>query len=168
MKLEEWIAATGNVVSDHSSGAKHLPFDDYRDLWHLEDWKVSSVVAGTIWLVRAPQPQHDSGDYWQAVEDLAEQIVEELNDAEEEDRNELLHRLLHENTDQHDYVINDELQLHVLRHSKHPCAALFNGTLGHSYQSTDDFPFAVFAGDAFEADVLAKVKELLDENRTPT
>ena len=164
MKLAEWIAATGNLVFDHSSGAKHLPFDHYPDLWHLEDWKVSSVVAGTIWLVRAPQPQHDRDDYWQAVEDLAEQIVEELNDAEEEDRDELLHRLLHESTDQHQYVINYDLQLHVLRHSKNPCAALFNGTLvGHSYMTTDEFPFAVFAGDAFEADVSAKVKELLED-----
>lgn len=55
------------------------------------------------------------------------------------------------------------LQLHVLRHSKHPCAALFNGTLGSSYQSTDDFPFADFAADAFEADVSEKVKELLED-----
>lgn len=163
MKLEEWVAATGNMVCDHSSGAKHLPFDDYPDLWHLEDWKVSSVVAGTIWLARAPQRQHDSEDYWQAVEDLAEQIVEELNDAEEEDRNELFHRLLHENTDQHQYVINDDLQLHTLRHSKNPCAALFNGTLSGGYQSTDDFPFAAFAGDAFEADVSEKVAELLED-----
>ena len=109
------------------------------------------------------QAQQDSDNYWKAVADLAEQIVEELDEAEGGDRDELLHRLLHENTDQHDYVINDELQLHVLRHSKHPCAALFNGTLGHSYQSTDDFPFAAFAGDAFEADVSEKVNELLED-----
>lgn len=163
MKLAEWIEATGNHVFDHSSGAKHLPFDDYPDLWHLEDWKVSSVVAGTIWLARAPQRQHDSDDYWHAVEELAEQIVEELNDAEEEDRSELLHRLLHENTDQHQYIINDDLQLHVLRHSKHPCAALFNGTLGNSYQSNDDFPFAAFAAASLEADVSEKVTELLGD-----
>ena len=114
------------------------------------------------------QAQQDSDNYWQAVEDVAERIVEELNEADEDDRNELLHQLLHENTDQHEYVINDELQLHVLRHSKHPCAALFNGTLGHSYQSTDDFPFATFAGDAFEADVAEKVNESLAEKTTPT
>ena len=58
-------------------------------------------------------------------------------------------------------VINDELQIHTLRHSKHPCAALFNGTLGHGHQSTDDFPFAAFAGDAFEADVSEKISEIL-------
>lgn len=109
------------------------------------------------------QAKNDRDNYWQAVEDLAEQIVDELDEAEGDDeRNESLHRLLHENTDQHDYVINDDLQLHVLRHSKHPCAALFNGTLGHSYQSTDDFPFAAFAADAFEADVAEMVKKLLD------
>jgi len=113
------------------------------------------------------QAQQDSDNYWQAVEDVAEQIVEELDQVEPDERDELLHRLLHESTDQHDYVINDELQLNTLRHSKHPCAALFNGTLSGGYQSTDDFPFAALAGDAFEADVSAKVKELLDENRTP-
>ena len=59
--------------------------------------------------------------------------------------------------------INDELKLHTLRYSKHPCAALFNGTLSSGYQSTDDFPFAAFAGDAFETDVSAKVKELLSD-----
>lgn len=64
-------------------------------------------------------------------------------------------------------MINDDLQLQVLRYSKHPCAALFNGTLNGGYQSTDEFPFAAFAADAFEADVSEKVTELLDENRTP-
>jgi hypothetical protein len=109
------------------------------------------------------QSQQDKQDYWQAVEDVANQIVEELNDAEDDDRNELLHRLLHENTDQHEYVINDVLQLHVLQFSKHPCAALFNGTIGSSHQSTDDFPFSAFAGDAFETDVAVKVSELLSD-----
>jgi predicted transcriptional regulator len=107
--------------------------------------------------------QQDSDNYWQAVEDIAERIVEELNADDGEDRNDSLHRLLHENTDQHEYVISDDLQLHVLRHSKHACAALFNGTLSGGYQSTDDFPFAAFAADAFEADVAEKVKELLGE-----
>lgn len=39
------------------------------------------------------QAQQDSANYWQGVEVVAEQIVEELNDADEDDdRNELLHR----------------------------------------------------------------------------
>lgn len=109
------------------------------------------------------QIQQDSDNYWQAVEDLAEQIIEELNDSDDEDRNELLHRLLHESTDQHGYVISDDLQIHVLQHSRHPCAALFNGTLGGGYQSTDQFPFSAFAGDAFEADVAVRVSEMLGE-----
>ena len=160
MKLEEWIAATGSVVSDHPSRAKHLASIEDHDMWHLDDWKVSSVVAGTIWLVRAPKPQTDSEDYRQAVEDVAEQIVEELN-SEDGNRDELKHRLLHENTDQHDYVINDDLQLQTLRHSNYPCAALFNGTLSGGYMSNDEFPFASFAADAFEADVSERVTELL-------
>ena len=105
--------------------------------------------------------QHD--DYWQAVTDVAENVVAEFRDTDDdEDRDELLTRLVHESTDQHDYVIFNELQVHTLQHSKHPCAALFNGTLvGHSYRPGDSFPFAGFAADAFEMDVTSKVKELL-------
>lgn len=104
--------------------------------------------------------QHD--DYWLAVTDVAEGIVAELQNTDDEDRNELLTRLVHEAIDQHDYVIRDDLQIQTLQHSQHPCAALFNGTLlGHRYCSGDSFPFAAFAADAFGADVTSKVKLLL-------
>ncbi|NLS97539.1 MAG: hypothetical protein GXX96_35820 [Planctomycetaceae bacterium] len=107
--------------------------------------------------------EHDN--YWQAVTDVAEGIVAELQDTDDEDdedRDELLTRLVHESTDQHDYVIFNELQVYTLQHSKHPCAALFNGTLlGSRYRPGDSFPFAAFAADAFEMDVTQKVKELL-------
>lgn len=107
--------------------------------------------------------EHD--DYWQAVADVAENVVAELNDADpDEDRDELLTRLVHERTDQHDYVIRDDLQIHTLQHSQQPCAALFNGTvLGSDYRPGDSFPFAAFAADAFEMDVTAKVKLLLEQ-----
>lgn len=108
--------------------------------------------------------EHDN--YWQAVQDVAENVAAELADADpEEDRDELLSRLIHERTDQHDYVIRDDLQIHTLQYSQHPCAALFNGTmLGSQYQPGDNFPFADFAADAFEADVIQKTKLLLDED----
>ena len=111
--------------------------------------------------------QHD--DYWLAVTDVAENIVAELQDTDE-DRDEALTRLVHDAIDQHDYVIQDDLQIQTLQQSQHPCAALFNGTLvGHSYQPGDNFPFAAFAGDAFEADVASKVKLLLGKpSRTPS
>ena len=107
----------------------------------------------------------DFDNYWQAVQDVAEAIVAELADADpDEDRNELLTRLVHEGIDQHDFVIRDNLQIHTLQYSQHPCAALFNGTLnGHHYQPGDNFPFAAFAADAFEADVIQKIKLLLGE-----
>jgi hypothetical protein len=107
----------------------------------------------------------DHDHYWQAVEDVAEHIVAEMADADpDEDRDELLARLVHDRIDQHDYVIRDDLQIHTLQHSQHPCAALFNGTmLGGNYMPGDNFPFAGFAADALEADVIAKVKELLGE-----
>lgn len=105
--------------------------------------------------------QHDN--YWQAVTDVAENIVAELQNADpEEDRDELLHRLLHENTDDHDYLIRDDLQIHTLLYSQHPCAALFNGTLlGERFRPGDNFPFASFAAEAFEMDVRQKVRRLL-------
>lgn len=104
--------------------------------------------------------QHD--DYWQAVTDVAEGVMAEFRDTDDEDRDELLTRLVHEAIDQHDYVIRDDLQIQTLQQSQHPCAALFNGTLvGNHYRPDDAFPFAAFAADAFEADVTHKVKELL-------
>ena len=98
------------------------------------------------------QQQHD--DYWQAVTDVAERIVAELQDTEtDEDRDEILHRLLHEKTDDHDYVIRDDLQVQTLQYSQHPCAAL-----------AITFPFAAFAAEAFEMDVSQKVKKLLGQD----
>jgi len=105
----------------------------------------------------------DFDNYWLAVQYLAENIVAELADEDpEEDRDELLTRLVHDRTDQHDYVIRDDLQVHTLQFSQNPCAALFNGTLGR-YAPGDNFPFASFAADAFEADVIGKVRQLLDQ-----
>jgi len=108
----------------------------------------------------------DHDNYWQAVQYLAESIVAELADADpEEDRDELLTRLVHDRTDQHDNAIHSDLQIHTLQYSSHPCAALFNGTvLGGNYMPTDSFPFASFAADALEADVIHKVKLLLEES----
>jgi hypothetical protein len=107
------------------------------------------------------QQQHD--DYWQAVTDVAESIVAELPDADpEEDRDELLHRLLHENIDDHDYVVRDGLQIQTLMYSQHPCAALFDGTLlGERHRPGDNFPFASFAAEAFQMDVRQTVRRLL-------
>jgi hypothetical protein len=112
------------------------------------------------------QEQHEN--YWQAVADVAESIVAEVRDADpDDDRDEMLYRLLHENTDDHDYVIRDSLQVHTLHYSQHPCAALFNGTLlGERFRPGDNFPFASFAAEAFEMDVAAKVKKLLGEADT--
>ena len=54
----------------------------------------------------------DHDNYWQAVQYLAENIVAELADEDpEEDRDETLARLVHDRTDQHDYVIRDDLQI---------------------------------------------------------
>ena len=109
------------------------------------------------------QAKQEHDDYWQAVNDVAEAVVAELEDTDE-DQDESLTRLVHEATDQHDCVVRDDLQIQTLQQSQHPCAALFNGTLlGHHYLPSDSFPFAAFAADAFEADVIQQVKELLGE-----
>ncbi|MHB0960079.1 MAG: hypothetical protein ACYC0X_19910 [Pirellulaceae bacterium] len=111
------------------------------------------------------QAKQEHEDYWQAVSDVADGIVAELEDTDnDDDRDELTTRLVHEVTDQHDCVIRDDLQIQTLQHSNNPCAALFNGTLiGHPFRPTDNFPFAAFAADAFEADVIQKLKGLLGE-----
>ena len=73
-------------------------------------------------------PDHEN--YWQAVQDVAENIVAEMADAgPEDDLYVLLARLVHERTDQYDYAIHCDLQIHTLQYSDHPCAALFNGTV---------------------------------------
>ena len=106
--------------------------------------------------------EHDN--YWQAIQDVAESILAELQDTDE-DHDELLTRLVDEHTNQHDYVIRDDLQIHTLQYSNNPCAAIFNGTvLSNRYQPGDNFPFAAFAADAFAMDVTQKVKEMLGED----
>ena len=108
--------------------------------------------------------QLEIDDYRQAVQDVAENVVTELRDADpDDDRDELLAQFVHDRTDQHEYVINDQLQIHTLLYSAHPCAAFFSGTFKSDYNSTDNFPFADFAADAFEMDVIDKVKELIEE-----
>ena len=103
-------------------------------------------------------------EYRNAVADVAEHIVAEINDADpDEDRDELLVRLLDESTEQHEYVINTDLQIHTLQFSNHPCASFIHGTFKSEYGIHDSFPFQVFAADAFEEDVKDKVVELLDD-----
>jgi hypothetical protein len=112
---------------------------------------------------RDEQIIRDLDNYRQAVQDVAENVVAELADADtDNDRDELLTQLVHDRTDQHEYVINDELQIHTLLYSDHPCAGFFNGTFKSDYGSGDNFPFADFAADAFETDVTTKVKQLLE------
>ncbi len=105
----------------------------------------------------------DFDNYWQAVTDCAENVVDELTDADpDEDRDELLTQHVNDRVDQHDYVIRDDLQIHTLQFSQNPCAALFNGTVdGRCYAPGDNFPFASFAADAFEMDVIGKVKQMI-------
>ena len=80
--------------------------------------------------------QREIDDYRQAVQDVAENVVAELHDADpDEDRDELLTQLVHGRTAQHDYVINDELQIHTLLYSTHPCAAFFSGTYKSDYNN---------------------------------
>ena len=57
MFLHEWITKT-RVRASHFDGAKvmivpYLPTHPlYSELLHLRDYRVSSVVAGTVWLTR--------------------------------------------------------------------------------------------------------------------
>ncbi|TWU49299.1 hypothetical protein [Rubripirellula reticaptiva] len=113
-------------------------------------------------MARDQQTQEQLDNYRQAIADVAENIIAEL-EADDTNRDESLQQLVNEQIELHDYVINSELQIHTLLYSAHPCAAFFNGTHKDNYASTDDFPFAVFASDAFEQDVIGKVKDLLGD-----
>lgn len=114
---------------------------------------------------RDKQTQQEFNDFWHAVLDVAENVVAELNDADpDDDRDELLSRLISERCDQHDCVIRDDLNIQTLLYSQNPCAGFFDGTFAASqYGRGDSFPFSALAADAFEADVTDKVKQLLDE-----
>lgn len=109
------------------------------------------------------QAQQEHENYWQAVTDVAERVVDDY-EADEDADDELLTRLINEKCDQHDYVIGNELCIHTLKYSDNACAGFFDGTFAaNQYGRTDDFPFTDLAADAFEADVTAKVGELLGE-----
>lgn len=53
--LHEWCLANHVTAYEHGTGAYYIPDRDYANRWelfHLSDFVVSSVRAGTIWLVR--------------------------------------------------------------------------------------------------------------------
>lgn len=109
------------------------------------------------------QAQQENDEYWQAITDVAENVVADL-DADEDDRDELLTRLIAEKCDQHEYVIGNDLCIHTLKYSGNACAGFFDGTFAASqYARNAEFPFTDLAADAFEADVTDKVKELLGD-----
>jgi hypothetical protein len=64
--LAEWQHMTKVVVTLHTSGAYTVP--DYSwltgqwrwELFHLKDYVVTSVTAGTIWLVERQQMEVDN------------------------------------------------------------------------------------------------------------
>jgi len=55
MTLQEWSTKFNVVVNQHPNGASYVPItinnSSYMELWHLSDYLVSSIQAGTIWLV---------------------------------------------------------------------------------------------------------------------
>lgn len=107
--------------------------------------------------------EHD--EYLQAVIDVAENVIDDLEDAEDEDdRGEILTRLIADKCDQYEYVIGNDLCIHTLRYSNNACAGFFDGTFAaNQYARNAEFPFTDLAADAFEADVTDKVKELLGD-----
>lgn len=112
------------------------------------------------------QAKQEHDEYWAAVTDVAKNVVADLEneDAHEDDRDELLTRLIAEKCDQHEYVIGNDLCIHTLKYSGSACAGFFDGTFAASQYTRDaEFPFTDLAADAFEADVCDKVKELLGD-----
>ncbi len=110
------------------------------------------------------QAKQEHDDYWQAVTDVAENVVADLDADDEDDRDELISRLIAEKCDQHEYVIGNDLCIHTLKYSSNACAGFFDGTFaGNQYARNAEFPFTDLAADAFEADVTDKVRELLGD-----
>jgi hypothetical protein len=108
------------------------------------------------------QAKQEYDDYWQAVTDVAENVIADLTD--DENRDELLTRLIAEKCDQHECVIGNDLCIHTLKYSANACAGFFDGTFAaNHYARNAQFPFTDLAADAFEADVTDKVKELLND-----
>lgn len=112
-------------------------------------------------MCRNQQAQQEHDDYWQAVTDVAENVVADLEDADE-DQDECPTRLIAEKCDQHECVIGVDLCVQTLRYSNNVCAGFFDGTFAaNQYARNAEFPFTDLAADAFEADVTDKVRELL-------
>lgn len=111
------------------------------------------------------QAKKEHDDYWQTVTDVAENVIADLEDTDDEDnRDDLLIRLIAGKCDQHEYVIGNDLCIHTLKYSGNACAGFFDGTFAASrYARNAEFPFTDLAADAFEADVTDKVKELLGD-----
>lgn len=58
MNLREWATKKGIQPTKHGS-QRAVPIDrDDPDLHKLSDWKVSSVAAGSIWLILMPDKRH--------------------------------------------------------------------------------------------------------------
>lgn len=56
MTLQEWTDKFQTFTANHPSGAVGVPFGlletpAYREIFHLNDFVISSITAGTIWLV---------------------------------------------------------------------------------------------------------------------
>jgi hypothetical protein len=97
------------------------------------------------------------------VNDTAEALVAELEVDDEQDRDEQLSFIVADHCDRHEYLINEELNIHTLLYSQNACSAFFNGTFPMSrYASGGPFRFPALAADAFEADVIGRVHQLID------
>jgi len=56
MTLQEWERANGERTMLHHPGlgARFIYYGinpNRKELWHLSDWRVTSVSGGTIWLL---------------------------------------------------------------------------------------------------------------------
>jgi hypothetical protein len=61
MTLSEWLERAPVAMLRPGAIPDALPDDMRRQLWRLEDYVVSSVAAGTIWLVPRPSCPSCSG-----------------------------------------------------------------------------------------------------------
>jgi len=112
-----------------------------------------------------PDYKEHHENYWHAVEQLAENVLDQFNESDDEECD--IRQLINEAVDQHEYVIHEELQIQTLQQSQHPCAALWEGSVDANFRPGDNFPFSAFAASAMEADVSKRFRMLKEQQGTP-
>lgn len=106
-------------------------------------------------------------DYEMELDALARNIAQYVrSETRSKDRRaEIAVVAIHEAIDNHDFVIDDDKSICVLRVSDNASAAFFDGTGDRPNRPSDSFPFGSYAAGAMETDLAHKVAKLLEPKK---